>query len=153
MWKKCAVLLLVVTLVNAMSIAVCAQEDSLEIEQTSPDAEGSLAEEEPSLWMTNIGNIKNKLYVNGSHTATINCGVTGLSGVTKATISATLQRQSGSSWVNVQTWTASSASRSTSISKSKAVSAGTKYRVRAVFKAYKGGSPETRTTYSNVVTG
>ena len=150
--KKSIALFLVVLLVNAMGIEVCAHDNSMETRNKVLDiVDGS--SEEPTTWLTNISYIKNSLSVNASHTATINCGVTGYTGVTKTTISATLQKKSGGSWINVKTWTASSASKSASMSRTKSVTAGQSSRVKAVSKAYKGNNTETKTTYSSIVTG
>ena len=66
---------------------------------------------------------------------------------TKIVSTAYLQRKSGSSWKNIDSWTGSTTSGSLSITKSKKISKGT-YRVKSVTKAYKGKTLETITDYS-----
>lgn len=91
------------------------------------------------------------LYISGS-SATITVRVTGTYGTTtKTRISATLQRKSGSSWVNVKSWSESSNSYQTSLSESYSVSSNHTYRVKAVCKAYQHGSWESTTVYSNKI--
>lgn len=100
----------------------------------------------------NITKAGSDLSINSSNVATIKCSLQGTPGVTKTTITATLQKKNGSTWTNVQTWSATSNSERVSLSKTKTVSKGGTYRVQATFKAIKGGITETTTKYSAVKT-
>ena len=70
---------------------------------------------------------------------------------TRITCTMTLQKYSGGSWINVKSWTKTTASNTLTISGTKSVNKG-RYRVKAVVKAYKGGKSESITRYSGTVT-
>lgn len=86
--------------------------------------------------------------------ATASSTITGIVGkTTKTTITLYLQQYKGEKWVNVNTETwKNSGSVTCSITKSKSVSKGYKYRTKAVCKAYVGNKVESITKYSNSVT-
>lgn len=83
--------------------------------------------------------------------ATASSTIIGLVGkTTKTTITLYLQQYKGGKWVNVDNWK-NSGTVTCSISKSKSVSKGYKYRTKAVCKAYIGTKSETVTKYSSNV--
>lgn len=69
---------------------------------------------------------------------------------TKTTITLYLQQYKGGKWINVDSWKNSGAV-TCSITKSKSVTKGSKYRAKAVYKAYIGTNVETVTKYSSSV--
>lgn len=148
MWKKIVTVVLMLGMMVGISInTVAAGENQTEVLQV--DERGS----EISIMMVNITKQDNKLMISSSHDATVKCCLIGLRGVTKTSITATLQKKVGNSWTNVKTWTATTNSNKTSLTKTKNVAAGSSYRVKAVFRAYKGKSCETKTTFSEVKKG
>lgn len=61
------------------------------------------------------------------------------------TIKMTLQKKSGSTWSNVQSWTASKTGTSLTMSKTKTVTSGGTYRMKATFTA--GSETVSQTVY------
>lgn len=61
------------------------------------------------------------------------------------TIKMTLQKKSGSTWSNVQSWTASKTGTSLTMSKTKSVTSGGTYRLKVVFTA--GSETVNQTVY------
>ncbi len=85
-------------------------------------------------------------------TATCRTKVTGSAGVTKIVATQTLQRKSGGSWSNLQTWSPDTVYGSTfNVSHTKSVSSGYYYRTKATVTVYKGAASETFTVYSGTV--
>ena len=70
---------------------------------------------------------------------------------TKTSIHLYLQQYKNGSWVNVDDWTSSGNTVARSLSKTKKVTKGYKYRARAVCAAYVGSDKETVTKYSSTV--
>lgn len=90
--------------------------------------------------------------MNGS-TANVSGSITGVMGkTTKTSIHLYLQQYKNGSWVNVDDWTSSGATTNRSLSKSKTVAKGYKYRAKAVCAAYVGADKETVTKYSSSIT-
>lgn len=114
----------------------------------------AFAEEDVTVmpYTMNIAKAGSDLSINSSNVATVKCSLKGIPGVTKTTITATLQKKNGTTWTNVQTWTATSNSSVVGLTKTKTVTKGGTYRVQATFKAIKGGVTETTTKYSAVKT-
>lgn len=100
-----------------------------------------------TIMTTNIGKIVKKFSISNNKVAKITCQLSGNAGVRKTIIIATLQKKKGNLWENIKTWKKSSDSSRVSLSKTKVVSTGT-YRTKIVFKAYKDGKVETKTTYT-----
>lgn len=69
---------------------------------------------------------------------------------TKTTITLYLQQYKGGEWVNVDSWK-NSGTVTCSITKSKSITKGCKYRTKAVCKAYIGSKSEKVTKYSGSV--
>lgn len=82
-------------------------------------------------------------------TASISCWVKGDSSyATKAKVVAELQEKRGSSWTTVITWTDTQNSYKASVSKTRSVTKGKTYRVKATVTAWEGAQSETQTVYS-----
>lgn len=86
-----------------------------------------------------------------SGTAAPYAQVRGQSGTTKCKIVLTLQKKSGSSWVEVDSWSSTKNASAMSLSKSKAVSKGKQYRAVATVTVWKNNSSESRTIYSSAI--
>ena len=70
---------------------------------------------------------------------------------TKTSINLYLQQYRNGSWVTIDNWTSSGNTESRSLSKSKTVTKGYKYRAKAVCTAYVGSDKETVTKYSKSI--
>lgn len=82
-------------------------------------------------------------------TASVSCWVKGDSSyATKAKVVAELQEKRGSSWTTVITWTDTQNSYRASVSKTRSVTKGKTYRVKATVTAWEGAQSETQTVYS-----
>lgn len=141
MWKKLVAVVLTIGMMGGINVKVQAAEETDE------------QEPEISIMMLNTAKQDNKLSISSSHVATVYCFIVGSRDVTKTSITATLQKKTGSSWTNVKNWTATTSTNKTNLKKTKNVVSGSSYRVKATFKAYKGKSCETKTTYSTVKKG
>lgn len=86
-----------------------------------------------------------------SGTARSGAVVYGNAGVTKIVVTYTLQRRSGGSWSNVQSWSKTVNARNFNSSSTKAVSGGYSYRTKASVTVYKGAASESFTVYSGTV--
>lgn len=85
-------------------------------------------------------------------TATATANIVGKIGLTtKLSTQLNLQRYSGRGWITVASWTETANGSVLSMSKTKAVPKGYKYRTKAVFTAYAGTKSETRTRYSGTL--
>lgn len=137
MRKKAILLLLVCLMLAVRSISAFAAIES------SPDVEINAENYRAASATLTITDSKAKA------SATI----IGLSGkTTKTTITLYLQQYKGGKWVNVNTETwKNSGTVTCTITKSKSVSKGYKYRTKAVCKAYIGSKAETVTKYSSSV--
>lgn len=84
--------------------------------------------------------------------ATASAKITGKVGkTTKTSVRMYLQQYKGGKWINVADWASSGNTVSRSISKTKSVTKGHKYRTKAVCYAYAGSSSEKVTKYSKTV--
>lgn len=82
-------------------------------------------------------------------TVTASGSITGKAGVTtRTTVNLYLQQYKNGAWTNVEVWSSTGYTVTRSLSKSKAVSTGYKYRTKAVCSAYAGTNKETTTKYS-----
>ena len=70
---------------------------------------------------------------------------------TKTSVHLYLQQYKSGKWVSIADWTTTVNADSASLSKSKTVTKGYKYRAKAVCAAYVGSDKETVTKYSNAV--
>ena len=70
---------------------------------------------------------------------------------TKTSINLYLQQYRNGSWVTIGNWTSAGNTESRSLSKSKTVIKGYKYRAKAVCTAYVGSDKETVTKYSKSI--
>lgn len=85
-------------------------------------------------------------------TAAASAKITGKVGkTTKTSVHMYLQQYKGGKWTNVADWASSGNTVSRSISKTKSVTKGYKYRTKAVCYAYAGSSSEKVTKYSKTV--
>lgn len=100
----------------------------------------------------NYNSASAKLKISDSK-ATASSTIIGIVGkTTKTTITLYLQQYKGGKWVNVNTETwKNSGTVTCTITKSKSVSKGYKYRTKAVCKAYIGTKVETVTKYSSSI--
>lgn len=112
---------------------------------------------EPINQQTEIGKAPYMLYIVDANctlsisgtTATVNCWVKGDSiDATKAKVVAELQEKNGSSWTTIATWTDTQDSYRASVNKTKTITAGNTYRVKATVTVWEGTASETRTIYS-----
>ena len=86
------------------------------------------------------------------NTVKANGTITGKLGqTTKTSINLYLQQYRNGSWVTIDNWTSSGNTESRSLSKSKTVTKGYKYRAEAVCTAYVGSDKETVTKYSKSI--
>lgn len=86
------------------------------------------------------------------NTVKANGTITGKLGqTTKTSINLYLQQYRNGSWVTIDKWTSSGNTESRSLSKSKTVTKGYKYRAKAVCTAYVGSDKETVTKYSKSI--
>ena len=91
------------------------------------------------------------LEISSEGTATCRAKIVGVAGKTsRLECVMYLQKYSKGAWTNVAKWNESTTSLSLSISKTKTVNRG-RYRVRTVFRAYKGNPFETITKLSAYV--
>lgn len=94
---------------------------------------------------TIIGTCSASLTINGS-SATI-YAYQRSSSATNVTIKAYLQKKSGSSYVNVKTWSATQPGSTVSLSKTQAITSSSSYRLKVVFTATNGSNTESSTLY------
>lgn len=86
------------------------------------------------------------------NTAKVTGTITGKIGqTTKTSINLYLQQYRNGSWVTIDNWTSAGNTESRSLSKSKTVTKGYKYRAKAVCTAYVGSDKETVTKYSKSI--
>lgn len=78
--------------------------------------------------------------------------ITGKTGITdKTSMQLFLQKYANQKWVTVDSWSAIGNTTTKSLSKTKAVTKGYKYRAKVVCVAYAGNNKESVTKYSRVV--
>lgn len=86
------------------------------------------------------------------NSAKISGQIIGRTGKTiKTSIHLYLQQYKSGSWINVDDWTSSGETVARSLSKTKTLTKGYKYRAKAVCAAYVGSDKETVTKYSSTV--
>ena len=82
-------------------------------------------------------------------TATVNAWVIGDDfDATKAKVVAELQEKDGSSWTTIATWTDTQNAYRASVNKTKSITRGKTYRVKATVTVWEGSASETQTIYS-----
>lgn len=87
-----------------------------------------------------------------SGTATVTAKITGKVGTTtKTSINLYLQQYKDGAWTSIESWSSSGSTVNRSISKTKSVTKGYKYRTKAVCRAYAGSDVEKITKYSSAV--
>ena len=113
--------------------------------------------DEPINQQTEIGIAPYMLYIVDANctlsisgtTATVQCWVKGDSiDATKAKVIAELQVKNGSSWTTIATWTDTQDSYRVTVNKTKTITAGNTYRVKATVTIWEGSQSETQTLYS-----
>lgn len=125
------------SLILSTSMAFAAQNDDSEI--------GTCA--------LNYNNASTTISISDSGTATVNGRITGLAGrTTKMTLTLYLQKYENGSWKNVTSWQKESITNLLTLTKTKAVTSGYKYRTKASFYAYAGTNSEHFTLHSSQVT-
>lgn len=111
-------------------------------------SEVSVSENQPyievSPLLTYVASSSASLSISSSGSANVIARVTGKIGVTSTSLSTKLQQYKSGSWVTIQTWTASSGTRTCSLNKTKSVTKGYSYRVVSDAKA--NGEPTTDIT-------
>lgn len=106
--------------------------------------------ETPTPRMAYIASASCDLYIDSKGTATVKSAVNGYQGTTtKVSIEASLQQCRNGKWVTLKSFSESSNTYRTSLTKTYGVSKGYSYRVQSVIKAYSGSSVETQTVTSN----
>ena len=91
--------------------------------------------------------------ISSSGSATVDGTIVGITGTTtKTTVHLYLQRYEDGEWVDVADWVKSNESVSTTVSKTKSVTSGYKYRAKASCYAYSGSDYERVIKYSSEVT-
>ena len=68
---------------------------------------------------------------------------------TKAKVVAELQEKDGSSWTTIATWTDTQNAYRASVNKTKSITRGKTYRVKATVTVWEGSASETQTIYSS----
>lgn len=108
-------------------------------------------EEEASPYFSYTSNVSTSLGITSDDSAYCQTSVYGYSAVaTKITVTQTLQKKSGSSWVKVWSWTNTNYNWYYEyINYYFPLVAGTTYRVKSEIKVYSGTSYETIYSYSN----
>ena len=82
--------------------------------------------------------------------ATVNAWVIGDDfDATKAKVVAELQEKDGNSWTSIATWTDTQNSSYASVYKTKSITKGKTYRVKATVTVWEGSASETQTIYSS----
>lgn len=107
-------------------------------------------EENPDARYNNIYKISSSLTRSGSN-AVVSSSVRGQSGVTKTSVTSTLQRKVSGKWVNVKSWTDTQNKILSSLNKTNSITKGYSYRVMTKGTAYRGSVGESGTVYSNVI--
>ena len=83
-------------------------------------------------------------------TATVNAWVEGDSfDATKAKVVAELQEKDGNSWTSIATWTDTQNGSYASVYKTKSITSGKTYRVKATVTVWEGSASETQTIYNS----
>lgn len=99
----------------------------------------------------NYSKATTSISISGS-TVTVSGQLIGRAGkTTKTSIHLYLQQYKNGSWVNLDDWTSTGETVTRTLSKTKTVTKGYKYRTKAVFAAYAGSNKETVTKYSDAV--
>lgn len=130
-----AVVLTSVPAVAAMATAV---------EPVTQQAESGIAP-----YMLYIVDANCTLSISGT-TATVNAWVIGDDfDATKAKVVAELQEKDGSSWITIATWTDTQNVYRASVNKTRSITSGKTYRVKATVTVWEGSASETQTIYSS----
>lgn len=107
-------------------------------------------EENQDARYNNIYKISSSLTKSGSN-AVISSSVRGQNGVTKTSVTSTLQRKVSGKWVNVTSWTNTQSKILSSLNKTTPITKGYSYRVMTKGTAYRGSVAESSTVYSNII--
>lgn len=100
-------------------------------------------------YMLYIVDARCTLSISGT-TATVNAWVIGDDfDATKAKVIAELQEKDGNSWTSIATWTDTQNSSYASVYKTKSITKGKTYRVKATVTVWEGSASETQTIYSS----
>lgn len=100
-------------------------------------------------YMLYIADARCTLSITGT-TATVNAWVEGDSfDATKAKVVAELQEKDGSNWTTIATWSDTQNGSYASVYKTKSITSGRTYRVKATVTVWEGSASETRTLYSS----
>lgn len=100
-------------------------------------------------YMLYIVDARCTLSISGT-TATVNAWVIGDDfDATKAKVIAELQEKDGNSWTSIATWTDTQNGNYASVDKTKSITRGKTYRVKATVTVWEGSASETQTIYSS----
>ena len=100
-------------------------------------------------YMLYIVDARCTLSISGT-TATVNAWVIGDDfDATKAKVVAELQEKDGNSWTTIATWTDTQNAYRASVNKTKSITRGKTYRVKATVTVWEGSASETQTIYSS----
>lgn len=98
-------------------------------------------------YMLYIVDARCTLSISGT-TATVNAWVIGDDfDATKAKVVAELQEKDGNSWTTIATWTDTQNAYRASVNKTKSITRGKTYRVKATVTVWEGSASETQTIY------
>lgn len=103
---------------------------------------GAFAGTAPQTRYTLIANASSSLSISGGGLASCTATVTGQAGVDSTRITGYLQRDTGSGWITVKSWTVTAAGRTGYMYKTYYVASGYDYRFKAYCTVYDGGSSE-----------
>lgn len=144
MWKKIIRFIVITIMLMSISITSFAQEPIKENMK-------SLGTDIPiNPFSVNLIKQNVSLSINKSNVATIGCRISGQTGVTKTSITAILQKKNKNSWNTVKKWSVTKNTTKISFCKTYKVQDRGTYRLKAIFKAYKGSKCETKTVYSAI---
>ena len=100
-------------------------------------------------YMLYIVDARCTLSISGT-TATVNAWVIGDDfDATKAKVVAELQEKDGNSWTTIATWTDTQNAYRASVNKTKSITRGKTYRVKATVTVWEGSASETQTIYNS----
>ena len=131
-----ALMLAVLACISALSVS------AIWTGQVATEERASLTAGQIALFWVNTSSVSCTLNFSGNKAA-CSAIVSGMSGTTKITGTLTLYRQSGSSWVYVDSWSGSSDSSVLRFSESAMVSSGYNYKVVVNASVYRNGTWET----------
>lgn len=148
MWKKIVGLITAITMIIGTGVTSFAEDLTATEAVTNRQTEGNFSEIIP--FAVNNSTQFVTLSISTNNIAYTKCTIVGIVGVTKTSITATLQKKSGNTWTTVKTWSVTKNAKNATLEKTQKVADKGTYRMKVVFKAYKGSKWETKTVYSAI---